>query len=299
MFLLKTLQTWFVWKKRKDNPAFVFQRLPIWICTWLAMKQRQSADHVQRPDILGDLPAAGGNPVIMACCDDVYFARFANKFVKSIVNTCPNLYVHVHIYHPSRETLEAAAILKREVGHQASFSHELRGRSPYLADNPYFFAAGRFAVAARILAAINAPLLILDIDGVIRRDLGPELTQLATWDIGLIRRASRRYQWRKILAGAVLVNPTPAGRLFAARLSSVIERVLRWAPRFHVDQIVIFYLCQFYGRQSGELKIADLGMNWADHLFKNDSLIWSAKGMTRKFDLEQLGSTSDLTGQVP
>jgi hypothetical protein len=140
--------------------------------------------------------------------------------------------------------------------------------------------------------------LILDIDGVVRRDLGPELARLADCDIGLIHRAWRKYHWRKVLASAILINPTPAGRLFAVRLSSVLERVLRRAPRFHIDQIAIFYLCQFYGRQSAELKVAALGMNWADHLFKSGSLIWSAKGATRKLNLERLGSTAGLTKQV-
>lgn len=289
------LKTWFVWKKRKDNPALIHQRWPIWIKTRLAMQHKSRTDRHPSLQLSGDLPVETAPAIVMACCDEVYFHRFARNFVQSIIDTSPGLGVHIHIYHPSQETLIAASVMQSDFGPAFTVSYEPAGRSPYAGGHPYFFAAGRFAVAHQLMLTLDVPLLILDIDGIARRDLGAGIAALAGYDVGLIQRPWRKFSWRKILASAVLINPTPAGRLFAARLAAAIERVLKSAPRYHVDQIVIYYLCEFYRRQGVQPKIADLGMAWGDHEFGDDSLIWGAKGPSRKLELEDLArNASDV-----
>jgi hypothetical protein len=200
----------------------------------------------------------------------------------------PDLFTHIHIYDPSSRCLDDAAALRRRLGDQVTFSHEPPGRSPYKKPSPFFFIAGRFAVAQYLLEKTGSPVLMIDADGIVRGNLSPEIRALAGWDIGLILRPSRRHLWRKVLASAVLFNPTPEGRLFAARAAHAIERVMRRAPEFNTDQIMLHYLSEYYRRHGGALRIANLDERWADHNFDPQSLIWTGKGSARKIQLAQM-----------
>jgi hypothetical protein len=298
------VRSWFDWKDRKDNPVFWYQRVPIWIGTQAILRTSLTADDVPSLRFLGDLPNTGGKAVLLACCDEVYFYRFAHQLVVSGLQASPGLCIHIHIYEPTSRCLEDAATLRCRLGDRLTFSHEPAGRSPYKTASPYFFAAGRFAVAHHILERTRVPVLVIDADGIVRRDLEPEIADLANWDVGLILRTSRRRQWRKVLACAALLNPTPAGQLFSTRLVAAIERALRRAPLFHTDQIVLHYLCEHYRHHAGALRIADLGERWADHHFHPESLIWTAKGNARKLELVQMAMpdpahTSAVTPSAP
>jgi hypothetical protein len=298
------LRSWFDWKDRKDNPVFWYQRALIWIGTQIVLRTSSTAENVPSLQFLGDIPDTGGGPVLLACCDEVYFYRFAHHLAISGHQASPGLCTHIHIYEPSSQCLEDAARLRNRLGDRLTFSHEPPGRSPYKTASPYFFTAGRFAVAHRLLERSGVPVLVIDVDGIVRRDLEPEICSLNRWDVGLVLRPSRKRPWRKVLACAVLLNPTPAGHLFSTRLAAAIERVLRRAPPFHTDQIVLHYLCEHYRRHTDELRIADLGERWADHHFHPESLIWTAKGNARKLELVQMamphtGRISSATPSAP
>jgi hypothetical protein len=129
---------------------------------------------------------------------------------------------------------------------------------------------------------------MIDVDGIVRRDLEREIRALAGSDVGIILRPHQPRIWRRILACAVLLNPTVEGRRFSARLVAALDRILRSAPRFHIDQIVIYYLWRHCRRR---VRIAELDERWADHEFSPTGLIWTAKGNARKLELaEKIGA---------
>ncbi|HET6620610.1 MAG TPA: hypothetical protein VFG64_11775 [Dongiaceae bacterium] len=280
----------FKWSDLKDSPVFWHRRIPIWLGAQAILGDGVTADYAPRLDLRGDLPAADGRPVLLACCDEIYFQRFAHHLAVSACETNASLHTHVHIYEPSSRCLEDAARLQRGLGNRLTISHEPPGRSPYEKASKFFFASGRFAVAHRILDRNRAPVMAIDVDGIVRRDLRAEMPSLDEWDVGLILRPSQTRVWRKVLACAVLLNPTPAGRLFSARLAAAVERVLRRRPRFHSDQLLLYYLREHYRRHGDELRIVDLGERWANHDFDLDSLIWTAKGHARKLELVRMAA---------
>ena len=279
---------WFKSSDLKDSPVFWHRRIPVWLGTQAVLRGGVTADYAPRLDLLGDLPDADGKPVLLACCDEVYFQRFAHQLAISACETNAGVHTHVHIYEPSSRCLEDAAILQRRLGDRLTISYEPPGRSPYKKASPFYFTSGRFAVAHRILDRNRAPVMAIDVDGIVRRDLEAEISSLAEWDVGLILRPHQKRIWRRVLACAVLLNPTPAGRLFSARLAAAVERVLRRTPRFHSDQLLLHYLCEHCRRHGDSLRIVDLGERWADHEFRPDSLIWTAKGNARKLELVRM-----------
>ena len=279
---------WFKSSDLKDSPVFWHRRIPIWLGAQAVLRGGVTADYAPRLDLLGDLPDADGRPVLLACCDEVYFQRFAHHLAVSACETNAGLHTHVHIYEPSSWCLEDAAKLQRRLGDRLTISYEPPGRSPYKKASAFFFTSGRFAVAHRILDRNRAPVMVIDVDGIVRRDLTAEMSALGAWDVGLILRPHQKRIWRRVLACAVLLNPTPAGRLFSARLAAAAERVLRRRPRFHSDQLLLQYLREYYRRHGDALGIVDLGERWANHDFDPDSLIWTAKGNARKLELVRM-----------
>ena len=282
------VRSWFDWRDWKDNPVFWFQRMPIWLGTQAVARSSLQPDHATSLHFVGDLPDSGGEPILLACCDEAYFYRFARHLAVSAHQASPSLFTHIHIYEPSSQCLEDAQALRRRLGDRVTFSHEPPGRSPYKKPSPFFFITGRFAVAHHLLEKTGSPVLMIDADGIVRGNLPPEIRALASWDVGLILRPSRQHDWRKVLASAVLFNPTPEGRLFAARVAHAIERVMRRAPDFNTDQIILHYLCEYYRRHGGALRMTSLDERWADHDFDPQSLIWTGKGNARKIQLAQM-----------
>jgi hypothetical protein len=278
---------WFKSSDLKDSPIFWHRRAPIWLRAQIGFRSRLQAGQRSGPQLLGDLPEADGKPVLLACCDEVYFYRFARDLAATAHRTSPGVRTHIHIYEPSIRCIDDAAELQRRLGEGMTVSYELTGRSPYRTASPFFFTTARFAIAHHILERNRAPVLMIDVDGAVCSELEPEIRALANWDVGLILRPNQNRIWRRVLACAVLFNPTAEGRRFSARLAAALERVLRSAPRFHIDQIVIYYLCRYCRRHHENVQIIDLGERWADHEFTPESLIWTAKGNARKLELAE------------
>lgn len=291
------MTSWFKRSDLKDSPVFWHRRIPVWLGTQAVLRGGSTIDYAPRLTLLGDLPNADGQPVLLACCDEVYFQRFAHQLAISACETNASLHTHLHIYEPSSRCLVDAAMLQRRLGDRLTISYEPPGRSPYKQASAFFFTSGRFAVAHRILDRNRAPVMVIDVDGIVRRDLESEISSLSEWDVGLILRPYQKRIWRRVLACAVLFNPTPAGRLFSARLAAAVERVLRRTPRFHADQLLLHYLREHCRRHGDALRIVDLGERWADHQFRLDSLIWTAKGNTRKLELVRMAD-SVLSGAL-
>jgi hypothetical protein len=55
-----------------------------------------------------------------------------------------------------------------------------------------------------------------------------------------------------------------------------------------LDQLLLHYLCEHSRRHGDALRIVDLDERWADHEFRPDSLIWTAKGNARKLELVRM-----------
>jgi hypothetical protein len=288
---------WFKSGDLKDSPVFWHRRVPIWLRAQVGFRSRLQTGRRSALQIRGDLPEADGKPVLLACCDEVYFHRFACDLAASARRTSPGVRMHIHIYEPSSRCIDDAMGLQHRLGEGMTVSYELAGRSPYRTASTFFFTTARFAIANHILERSRAPVLMIDVDGIVCRDLEPEIRALAKWDVGLVLRPKQKRIWRRVLACAVLLNPTEEGRWFSARLAAALDRVLRSAPRFHIDQIVIHYLCRYCRRHGENVRITDLGERWADHEFTPEGLIWTAKGNARKLELAER-TDSLLAGTV-
>jgi hypothetical protein len=105
-----------------------------------------------------------------------------------------------------------------------------------------FFACARFLCLPQILAAYRRPVLMLDVDIVVLRDVGPLVEQLMTEsaDLALIH-AEPRNPWCRVWAGMVLAAPTRRGLEYFTLVRNYALAVLRAGKAvWFLDQIALF-----------------------------------------------------------
>lgn len=269
---------------------------------WLSLKVAISAFKACEPcdvrlNFVGGKPPWKHTPgILLTCCDEVYYARFATTLIETAKRNSPNQHVHVHVYQPSQAWKSEASRVVENHG-KLSLSWEDSRRNPFENGGKVhiFFAAARFAVAHHIVEQSNSAVLVLDTDGLIVRSLDEPFAAFENHDVGLIRRRTIK-PWQKNAAGAVLIQPTRNGIEFIRRVADVLHMVLAQKPEFHVDQMVIHSVYRSFQTSSKRLRVFPLTQAFADWDFLPDSYIWSAKG-TRKLGFADL--VQRLTGASP
>jgi hypothetical protein len=257
----------------------------LWLALKVALSVRDTCDpcKVHLNFVGGEPPRAHAPGIVLACCDALYYRRFAPTLIETAKRNSPNQHVHVHVYEPdaawqaeARDTAAAHANL--------TLSWEDQRRNPFrdAGRNYIYYAAARFAVASRIVELSRSPVLVVDTDGLVVRPLDEPFASFEGSDIGLIRRRTWK-PWQKNLAAALMIQPTQDGLDFISRVADVLHMVLARKPEFHVDQMVIHGV----DRVSSGLRVFPLTKAFADWEYLPDSYIWSAKG-DRKLDFAEL-----------
>ncbi len=74
---------------------------------WLSLQVARSAwTSCDRPEvhlnfIAGEPPREHGPGILLACCDEIYYRKFAPALVETAKRHSPNQHVHVHVYEPT------------------------------------------------------------------------------------------------------------------------------------------------------------------------------------------------------
>jgi hypothetical protein len=145
-----------------------------------------------------------------------------------------------------------------------------------------YYAASRFLVAPLVAEATGAPLLCIDVDGLAVKPVWQNYEPVRQGaDILVTRRPEEPKPTRKILAGAVGLNPTPSGARFAAALGRSLASILTLRPAYHIDQIAIYFLINELSA-SGTLQVKDMPRSFVDFEFTEGSVIWTPKGWAGK-----------------
>ena len=226
----------------------------------------------------GEPPREHEPGILLACCDEIYYRKFARALVETAKRHSPRQHVHVHVYEPTDAwKAEAKALVGEYRG--LTVSWEDSRRNPYRSEdrNYIYFAAARFAVVRQLVEQFQSPILVVDTDGLVVRSLDEPFASFAGHDVGLIRRRTLK-PWKKNLAAALLVQPTPNGIAFIGRVADVLQMVLARKPDFHVDQLVVHSVDRAFRLSSKSLRVFPLTRVLADWELRPDTYIWSAKG---------------------
>lgn len=244
-----------------------------------------------------DVPIEGGwpeaddeRPLLFAACDPAYFDRFAQYLAISSMVRSPATRVHLHVYEPPADFASRAARLAGRWPGRLTISHEPPGRNPYGGPSKFYFAAARFAIAGRLRESLAAPIVMVDADGLVVRDLAPGFEQFGGASAGFIRQFESVAPYRQILASAIYLGVDEGARDFFTRLADAIQLALADRGRYHVDQIAIHYALEWRASRGRPLDVAQVDEAWSDSDFSAGALIWSTRG-PRKARFEELLAT--------
>ena len=269
---LKRLSRWFL---RRLSYSVLLENL--------IETRARSAVKDYRLTIRGNTPDMGTPGVLFCGCDDGYYRKFASSFLLSAEKLAEPLHIHIHLYGPCQETLDHIDRMRRSLGHvRLSFTSEDDSYRWLSLPGPVSFSAARFLVLHHLLLACKAPILCVDIDGIVRRPLDQVFQMIERADVTLHFRLGERRVWRRIMAGAVGVNHSKESLGFCEKLASAVWQALHMRPSDHVDQPVIYYLYVIRRRLKPRIRWQHMPAGVVDIAFGDDSFIWSAKGALKE-----------------
>ncbi|MBP0614964.1 hypothetical protein [Jiella mangrovi] len=269
---------------KKKRHSFLFRWRIERVIDRIVRKETSHAAEFEafRRTVQGSLPSRSGPPILHAACNELYYWEFARTFLRSIESIGAPERFHLHLCEPSSDALRDVEVLAASLPSIDLTWTWDQGENATLPVYPtIYYAAVRFLIAPIIIEASNSTVLCLDIDGIARRSITAGFEELAgSEDVRLIKRPGQK-SVRRVLASALSIRPTKAGRRFADRLGRSIATILKMRPRYHIDQIAIVRIVEAM-EAKGELETAQMPLSFADHEFDDDSIIWTAKSWQRK-----------------
>ena len=175
----------------------------------------------------------GADTVFFASCDGAYFEHFGRRFLEALAALPDPRPAHLHVIAPGEGIGERFEALAAEVALPLGFSVEPPGRYR----TATYFACSRFFAAPALLEAYGRPLVSLDIDIAVNREIGRVLGigpgfDFACFNTGRTEPASV-YQ-----ASVMGFGDTPGGRDF-------VDALQRYClPRLHEPDTLNWMLDQ-------------------------------------------------------
>jgi hypothetical protein len=246
-----------------------------------ALKLSQSGSRetaLFRESIKGELP--NSENVLLAACDDRYFYNFALGLIKSIERLGKPEALHLLLLQPSDKVIEEATTLSKTLKHvKLTYSIDPCVLGEGLPRREIYYTAARFLLAPLILESGVDRLLMIDVDAVMNRSPWSIIKSDFDHQSGaFIFRRNEKRPWRKILASAVLLNNSPSSMRLANAIAVSIAVSLGSKPKYHIDQILPFYVCDLLKRKFQDFSTIDIPAELMGYHYEPEAAFWTVKG---------------------
>lgn len=201
--------------------------------------------------------ADGTGPVIFINGDEVYLRRFGPDLLQSIAQRSPGASVVLNVVSPSPTTFALIAEWRRVhpliLG--VSCEHPRLSGWPPVRRSTYY-ACARFIRAFQWHRKLGRPIIVVDLDAVVRSDLRQLAGEMAGHDLGLLLDQRRRGPSREITVCFNYYNDTPlAGRFLAAVSAYIGHFLLDAEPRWMLDQTAHLAVLHQLRRREPSLRV--------------------------------------------
>ncbi|NTG84841.1 glycosyltransferase family 77 protein [Rhizobium rhizogenes] len=240
--------------------------------------------------ISGEMP--NGGDVILAACNDNYYRLFAVDLIQSIELLGIPQRLHLHLLEPSKAILDEATQLRATLKHvQLTFTVDSCVLADRLAYRTVYYTAARFLLAPILLNEGVERLLIIDVDAVMNKSPWQFFSDKAAFRSGgFIFRPEKRKHWYRVLASAVFFNNSGGSVRLAETLARSLARTFRYKPKYHIDQILPYYICSLARRRFWDFSTFDIPEGLMSYSYESGAAFWTVKG---KSNIDQFVNERD------
>ncbi len=214
-------------------------------------------------------------PIIFLSSDFNYYENFARPMLTSIERMSPHTQVHLHIINlPEQQITSVLEFCKR----LETLNLAITAEHASVSTREYYHAI-RFVRFYQLLKRYQLPLVVMDVDAILHRDIRPELEAFGDADIALSAHTGMWPVWNQFRAGIVGIKPTTSGLQYSRLIALYIlffyaKDQLRWG----IDQAALYIIYTFMLNHN----IAPAIKLWGDQIMAGDcddsAVIWCKSG---------------------
>lgn len=254
---------------------------------WRAQFEKDEAKRNARLFKLGavSLPVEAAERVtVFVCMDSSYCLRYLGSIAASVAANSPEANLHVHLVNPNEQALRRLQAVSRLVGpERLSHSRETAGLGDFDDEQrKTYFASVRFVRLAEVMQAAPGTYFVMDVDNIVRGDLGFCRSLMHGADVLIRNRFSQRPHLAVAACGIILAN-SDAARAFMKRTAEyILDAFHTGHVAWYLDQIALTLAMRESDLEPGlTLKVAQLPRTLLDWDFFPESVVWTGKGKRR------------------
>ena len=181
--------------------------------------------------------------VVCAGCDSTYFHRYADALANSLAKNARRVALHLHVVDPDAAVEQRIAAMRQRLPDLPirSTVEKMPAGIPEDQRRTYY-ACARFLHLPRLLATYRLPVLVLDVDAIVLKDLAPlrRAFEVEEADFALVIGQTKD-PWCTLWADAVLLAPSARALTYAQRVRAYINHFLaRSEAAWFLDQIALY-----------------------------------------------------------
>jgi hypothetical protein len=239
-----------------------------------------------------------GQLLLLAACDSGY-VEYVTALIRSLDVFSPGERVCVHVVNPTDDALadlqRSRSLLRHTELIVSTERVDLGALTPV--QRRTYYACARFLRLAELLEQADGDLLVLDADSLVVSKIDRDFTDKLEAEVCLRRRdlLEQQPEHLAVAAGSVWVRATEASRaFFRAVANDLVSAFESGEASWYLDQIT---LMRRIGSPELEVKVRNIKSKYADWDFRDDSIIWQAKGHRKYLDVRYLLLQSGLSSQ--
>ncbi len=145
-------------------------------------------------------------------------------------------------------------------------------------EGTFYFQNVRFVRMWQIAKACQSPIFLVDGDAVVRNDTTEAIKKQKEEDVALFLRVKRRNPLRRLLASAVIINPTELGLNYARDCAAVFVPYILKGATEPIDQMLLHLVWRYHAKHVSGFRWANLDLPYSDWTYVDNSYVWHAKG---------------------
>lgn len=195
---------------------------------WVENNPPSYVENTIADSLVTEVPEGKFDYIISVSCDEKYYCRYADLFLRSLENLADNFFCHISIVDSLSSGNSPSTLDSRiKVVEQNLEPGDNIGPVS---------SAIRYIHASRIRAKCDCPVVVMDFDTVVLKSLLPLLSKSSGCDVGF-RMLGRSLPWQKITAGFSVFNNTHSAKDYLQTCENFFRNSLHGISRqWWIDQ---------------------------------------------------------------